>query len=81
MVELTSDLTPDEFKQYYFLKEQLKDFCRSNNLKVSGSKQELENRIIHYLATGEKLSEPSKKSVTEATMKIVNAIIKLSLIK
>lgn len=70
MVELTSDLTPDEFKQYYFLKEQLKDFCRSNNLKVSGSKQELENRIIHYLATGEKLSEPSKKSVKSSSGEI-----------
>lgn len=70
MVELTSDLTPDEFKQYYFLKEQLKDFCRSNNLKVSGSKQELENRIIHYLATGEKLSEPSKSQLSHLPVKL-----------
>ncbi len=54
---LTKNLTPEEFKNYYFLKEELKDFCRKEGLKVSGSKQDLENRIIHYLATGEELEE------------------------
>ncbi|MBE6508936.1 MAG: hypothetical protein E7Z77_05910 [Methanobrevibacter sp.] len=61
MVQLTRDLKADEFKEYYFLKEDLKDFCRLEGLKVSGSKQDLENRIIHYLATGEKLEEPITK--------------------
>ena len=61
MVKLTNNLTSDEFKQYYFLKEELKDFCRSEGLKVSGSKQELENRIIHYLSTGEELNEPIER--------------------
>ena len=54
---LTTNLTPEEFKNYYFLKEELKDFCRSEGLKVSGSKQDLEKRIIHYLSTGEELEE------------------------
>ena len=58
MVKLTKDLNAEEFKEYYFLKEDLKDFCRSEGLKVSGSKQDLENRIIHYLSTGAELSEP-----------------------
>lgn len=58
MVKLTRNLNPEEFKEYYFLKEDLKDFCRLEGLKVSGSKQDLENRIIHYLKTGEKLKEP-----------------------
>ena len=61
MVQLTRNLKADEFKEYYFLKEDLKDFCRLEGLKVSGSKQDLENRIIHYLGTGEKLEEPSIK--------------------
>ena len=61
MVKLTKNLSPDEFKEYYFLKEDLKDFCRSEGLKVSGSKGELENRIVHYLSTGEKLVETSTK--------------------
>ena len=61
MADLKRNLSADEFRQYYFLKEELKDFCRQEGLKVSGSKQDLENRIIHYLATGEKLNEPVEK--------------------
>ena len=61
MVELTKELKAEEFKEYYFLKEDLKDFCRSEGLKVSGSKEDLENRIIHYLSTGEELDEPTIK--------------------
>lgn len=59
---LTKDLAPEEFKDYYFLKEELKDFCRSEGLKVSGSKGDLEKRIIHYLSTGEELIESDIKS-------------------
>lgn len=73
MVELTRDLKPEEFKEYYFLKEELKDFCRSEGLKVSGSKQDLEERIIHYLTTDEELEKTgvrrySNKSTSEITL-------------
>lgn len=64
MAKLTKNLSPDEFKEYYFLKDELKDFCRLEGLKVSGSKQDLENRIIHYLSTGEMLEEPVVKEVS-----------------
>ncbi|MBE6496664.1 MAG: hypothetical protein E7Z78_09535 [Methanobrevibacter thaueri] len=64
MHELNKNLKPEDFKQYYFLKEDLKDFCRSEGLKISGSKQDLENRIIHYLATGKPLEEPVTKKVS-----------------
>ena len=36
--QLTKDLKSAEFKEYYFLKEELKDFCKKEGLKVSGSK-------------------------------------------
>ena len=39
--KLTKDLTSAEFKEYYFLKEELKEFCRNEGLKVSGSKNQL----------------------------------------
>lgn len=73
MVKLTRDLKPEEFNDYYFLKEELKDFCRKEGLRVSGSKQDLEKRIVHYLATGEELKEVkvknfSKNSVSEITL-------------
>ena len=73
MPKLTRNLKPEEFKEYYFLKEELKDFCRSEGLKVGGSKEDLEKRIVHYLATGEELKEPkvrqsSKETVTEISL-------------
>ena len=73
MNKLNKYLKPEEFSEYYFLKEELKDFCRMEGLKVSGSKQDLENRIIHYLATGERLNEPVIKeyrteSLSEITL-------------
>lgn len=66
-MKLTKDLNPEEFRQYYFLKEDLKDFCRQEGLKVSGSKGDLENRIIHYLSTGEKPVETSVKWINHQT--------------
>ena len=57
MPKLTRNLKPEEFKEYYFLKEELKDFCRSEGLKVGGSKGDLEKRVVHYLGTGEELKE------------------------
>lgn len=60
--ELTTELSSEEFKQYYFLKEELKGFLRSEGLKVSGSKDDLEKRIVYYLDTG-KSPEEEKQSV------------------
>ena len=62
MRKLTRNMKSDEFKQSYFLKEELKDFCRQEGLKVTGNKGDLEKRIIHYLDTGEKLTEPAIKN-------------------
>ena len=66
---LSVDLSSDEFRQYYFLKEELKDFCRSEGLKVSGSKSDLEKRIIYYLDTGKSLPLHSAKKNTSKNSK------------
>ncbi|WP_407462379.1 DUF6434 domain-containing protein [Methanobrevibacter sp.] len=55
--QLTKDLKSEDFKEYYFLKEELKDFCKNEGLKVSGSKNQLEERIIYYLDTGKSLDD------------------------
>ena len=55
--QLTKDLKSEDFKEYYFLKEELKDFCKKEGLKVSGSKNQLEERIIYYLDTGKSLDD------------------------
>ena len=53
--QLTKDLKSEDFKEYQFLKKELKDFCKKEGLKVSGSKNQLEERIIYYLDTGKSL--------------------------
>lgn len=71
MPKLTRNLKAEEFKEHYFLKEELKDFCRAEGLKVSGSKQDLEKRIIYYLTTGEELKEATiKQNSTESSSDI-----------
>ncbi len=77
MPKLTRNLSPDEFKQYYFLKEELKDFCRSEGLRVSGSKEDLEKRIVHYLSTGEKLNEPAARQRSTGTSSEISLDAKL----
>lgn len=47
------------FRDYYYLKEELVDFCRKNNLPVSGGKIELTDRIAYFLDTGERRSAPT----------------------
>ena len=66
--KLTKDLTSSEFKEYYFLKEELKEFCRNEGLKVSGSKTQLEERIIYYLDTGKSLEESKNNSRTNSNI-------------
>lgn len=68
--KLTSQMSSTEFKEYYFLKKELTDFCRENELKVSGNKKDLEDRIIHYLDTGEKIDNSVKVKKTKKHHKI-----------
>ena len=77
MSKLNRNLKAEEFNEYYFLKEELKDFCRSEGLKISGSKHDLEKRIIHYLATGEKLEETPVKQYSCETLIDINLDSKL----
>lgn len=59
---LNAKLSSENFKNYYFRKEELVDFCRREGLKVSGNKQDLEERIILYLDTGEKIGKCIKQN-------------------
>ena len=49
---LDDKLDSKTFKEYYYLKEELVDFCRRYNLNTSGGKIELTNRIEKYLDNG-----------------------------
>lgn len=62
---LDKKLDSKTFRDFYYLKEELVDFCRKNNLPVSGGKLELTDRIAYFLDTGEILSSSVvKKKVT-----------------
>jgi hypothetical protein len=72
---LTPKISIDDFKNHYFLKKELIDFCSQNNLPTTGSKIELNHRIVHFLETGKiaKIATPSitKKMPKELTRETV----------
>ena len=71
------DITLDgkTFREYYYLKEELVDFCRKHNLQAAGGKLELTDRIAEFLDTGKRNSETHIKrkspSVVEITLDTV----------
>ena len=63
---LDNSLDSKTFKEYYYLKEELIDFCRKNNLQTTGGKIELTERIANFLETGERTykSHTTKRSLS-----------------
>ena len=62
--KLSINLEGQTFRSYYYLKEELVDFCRKNKLPVSGGKIELTDRIAYFLDTGKVLNTLKKKKST-----------------
>ncbi len=58
------------FKEYYYLKEELIDFCRKNDLQTTGGKLELTEIIVNFLDTGKR----TYKTHTTRKTKIVDEI-------
>ena len=58
---LNKELNVKTFKSFYYLKQELVDFCRENNLPVSGGKTELTERIAYFLDTGKVLKNFSAR--------------------
>ncbi|MDR1691138.1 MAG: SAP domain-containing protein, partial [Candidatus Methanoplasma sp.] len=52
-------MSPDEFRNNYYLKSELMDFCKSVGLSAYGRKPDLTERIAYYLSTGREM--PVKK--------------------
>ena len=51
---LTAELNTQTFRQYYYLKEELVEFCRKNDLQATGCKSELSERIAVFLESGKR---------------------------
>lgn len=60
--ELTRALTPEEFQNTYFLKEELQAFAKSCGISAGGSKAELNERILQLLR-GESVQNSRKERV------------------
>ncbi|MFP7168758.1 DUF6434 domain-containing protein [Terribacillus sp. 7520-G] len=58
--ELTRMTKADDFLDYYWLKEELVQFCRENGLPASGSKMEITARIESFLRDGS-MEKPTQK--------------------
>jgi len=61
--ELNKKLDAATFRSFYYLKQELADFCKENGLPTSGSKIELTNRIAYFLDTG-KVQNPSPRRIS-----------------
>lgn len=67
--ELTKSISVENFKEFYWLKEELQSFCRENGISASGSKIEISNRIELFLQTGE-IKKPIRKPKENKKMDI-----------
>ncbi len=64
--DLNKNISTKDFNEFYWLKEELVNFCRLENLNTGGGKIEITERIRHYLQTGEKL-KVNKKANPKST--------------
>ena len=58
---LDRNLNSKIFRDFYYLKEELVDFCRKNGLPTSGGKIEITDRIAYFLDAGKILSAAAAK--------------------
>lgn len=74
---LTDTLDDKTFLKFYYLKEELIQFCKNYDLQTTGSKVELTNRIAHFLKTGEKQKHTSTphKSYSSPTSITLDTLI------
>ena len=79
--DLNKELDGETFRSFYYLKEELVDFCRENNLPVSGEKIELTDRIACFLDTGKILGTSTKRIATiDAGFITVNTLIESNIV-
>ena len=59
--ELNKELDAITFRNFYYLKQELIDFCRENGQPTSGDKIELTDRIATFLDTGRRPRRKNQK--------------------
>lgn len=69
--KLNREMSSEIFQDYYYLKEELVDFCRENGLPVSGNKMEITKRIVNFLDTG-KIEQLTVRSINRNVVGEIN---------
>lgn len=69
---LSKEMDGSTFLSFYYLKEELVDFCRKNGIPTSGGKTDIAERIAHFLDTGEITSGTMVKRKTSNITNITN---------
>ncbi len=64
---LTKDISLADFNDFYWLKQELVDFCKTVGLPTTGGKIEITNRIRHYLSTGTIIKSQTVKNKSTST--------------
>jgi hypothetical protein len=58
---LDKNISLKDFEDFYWLKQELTDFCKTLGISSIGGKIEIADRIKHYLSTGEVVKSETKK--------------------
>ncbi|MEM9465766.1 MAG: DUF6434 domain-containing protein [Actinomycetota bacterium] len=77
--ELATITDPDVFTDWYWLKAELVEHCRTVGLSTQGDKAELTDRIAHFIETGEH-RRPARRPRATSTFDWASAVITRSTI-
>lgn len=69
---LTAATTPEDFRDFYWLKLELQDFCRSQGLSTSGGKREIADRIEVFLRSGRRVRPARARTAADLASKEFN---------
>lgn len=74
---LNKEISINDFKDFYWLKSELMNFCREIGISSSGGKIEIANRISEYLETGKitKKATTKKPKLPKATQPITSETV------
>ena len=64
--QLNSNTSVEDFKDYYWLKEELTAFCKEYGIAATGSKSVIAERIISFLGKGETGKRSQKRIKPES---------------
>lgn len=72
--ELNADITTEELRTYYYLKEELMNLCRERGLSTSGSKGEIIDRLCNYIENGTAASPKRVKRTRRTSISLDDTI-------